>query len=78
MKLRAIFFRIICISVLVFTISYDSHSQASCATATPIIIDADGNVCVTGSNVGAVNDGTYNSCDVLPAGNQVWYTFTAQ
>ncbi|MBI2967725.1 MAG: gliding motility-associated C-terminal domain-containing protein [Bacteroidetes bacterium] len=54
---------------------FSQPPNSSCVTATAITLPPSGSICVNGTNAGSVNNGTYNACDVLPGGNQVWYTY---
>ncbi len=47
----------------------------NCITGTAVTIPSDGDTCLTSTNIGSTNDGTFNGCDVSPAGNQVWFTY---
>jgi hypothetical protein len=64
--------------ILIFT--FDATGQVvndNCTSAQAISIPSSGNICITSTTVNALSDNSYNTCDVLPAGNEVWFTYIA-
>jgi len=66
------------LSIVITTIvsCFAQPPNDDCLTAIAIVIPADGDTCFSSSNLASTNDGSFNGCDVTPAGNQVWFTYT--
>ena len=49
----------------------------ACTNAQAVALSSSGTACISSTNLTATSDGSTNTCDAAPAGNEVWFTYIA-
>ena len=71
--------KLIISGLFVVVTSFLFAQSDNCATATVLTLDANGNVCTTGTTTNATSANVgYSTCNPLPnVNNEVWYTYVS-